>query len=360
MPSNSASNADTDQSEAFRYELGTLNREIVLASFDRRDDYARVRFPPRAPNQGLHQAGDSVDPILAAWKNFRLTTTDRDLDAEKQDRLHDGQLYRLNRQARGEVIHHPPPPPVRRSEPALNPILSNPGNADPLALAKALQFKGAYKAAKGRPPMSSPRGNFSQSGLSGRGNHAVRGGGGFSSGGNGRNAPTQTGGLNPHADIHADQRYAPRRKRASVVRGGPSTGQPLPMLGHALPKRPANTMRPPPHTVHGRNGIQHQSNGVHAAPIMDRTNSSMSSASMASSTMGSSASGTIFATGRRPPTAPVGRLATPEEFMAAARKNGLVGSKFAPKPEDKPKDKPAEPKAEPTKGGGLSGSKFAA
>ncbi|OJD33549.1 negative regulator of dna transposition protein [Diplodia corticola] len=374
MPGKSTSNAgaasdvDRDQFEAFRYELGTSNRETVLASFDRRDDYARMRFPPRTPNPGSHQANVPADPVLAGWKNFHLTTTDRDLDAEKQDHLHDGQLFRLNRQARGEAIHHPPPA-VRRSEPSLNPLLNNPGNADPLALARALQFKGSYKAGKGRPPISNPHASSAPLGSVGRGGYAGRGRGGSVLSSNGRNGPTQSGTLNPHADIHADQRLPARKKKASVVGGGMSTVQARPMLGAAFTNRPTNNLRPPPAQInHGRNGIPNQqlSKGAHVAPMMDRSNSSRSTASMASSTVGSSSSGALFATGRRHP-APVGNLATPEEFMAAVKKNGLAGSKYAPKPEDKKNQqektettKPAEPKIKSTMGGGLSGSRFAA
>ncbi|KAB2570033.1 hypothetical protein DBV05_g11295 [Lasiodiplodia theobromae] len=298
---------DNDQSDAFRYELGTFNRESVLASFDRGDDFARMRFPPATPNQIFGRVGNPANPLVAGWKNFHLTTTDRDLDAEAQDRLHDGQLFRLNRQARGEVIKQPVRkqydpnstmfgPPARRSEPALNPILNNPGEADPLALAKALQFKGSYKGGKARPSVSSPR----------------------------------------------------------------------PLASNNRPFAPSGPSRRGGYAVSGRAGYIPNNTG-HNAPMMDRANSSMSSVSMASSTVGSSSSSAILATNRRhPPATKAGQLASPDEFMAAVKKSGLAGSKYAPKEENKKEEQQkteatesTEPEMQSAVKNGLSGSKYA-
>ncbi|TKA73384.1 hypothetical protein B0A49_08033 [Cryomyces minteri] len=43
-----------------------------------------------AANIGQHELEDRINP----WKNFKMTTEDRDLEAEKLDSLHDGQLHR--------------------------------------------------------------------------------------------------------------------------------------------------------------------------------------------------------------------------------------------------------------------------
>ncbi|KAF9637247.1 putative negative regulator of dna transposition protein [Lasiodiplodia theobromae] len=387
---------DNDQSDAFRYELGTFNRESVLASFDRGDDFARMRFPPATPNQIFGRVGNPANPLVAGWKNFHLTTTDRDLDAEAQDRLHDGQLFRLNRQARGEVIKQPVRkqydpnstmfgPPACRSEPALNPSLNNPGEADPLALAKALQFKGSYKGGKARPSVSSPRPlasnnrPFAPSGPSRRGGYAVSGRAGYIPNNTGHNGMTRPGSLNPHSDIHADQGLPTRRKKASVVRGGGSIGHAVqPVGGATTTNRPFSNQRPPAQVNRGRNGIPSRqqfsknnngdsANGAHIAPMMDRANSSMSSVSMASSTVGSSSSSAILATNRRhPPATKAGQLASPDEFMAAVKKSGLAGSKYAPKEENKKEEQQkteatesTEPEMQSAVKNGLSGSKYA-
>lgn len=75
MPDKSAGNpgvaqgVDNDQSDAFRYELGTFNRESVLASFDRGDDFARMRFPPAPPNEIFRRAGHPANPLVTGWKS---------------------------------------------------------------------------------------------------------------------------------------------------------------------------------------------------------------------------------------------------------------------------------------------------
>lgn len=367
---------DEDQADAFRYELGTFNRENVLASGDRGDDFLRMRYQPRALSQPMRQAGGPENALLAGWKSklastsrlypllslitamidFHITTTDRDLDAEKQDHLHDGQLFRLNRQARGEVIqppqrnHHGPngnmfgPPHVGRNQPALPQILNNPGqNVDPLALAKALQFKGSYSGGKGRGRVSTQNGqpnNFAPSGPAILGGYGSRGRGGHSPGG--KNSTGPLGRLNPHADIHADQglpsqRGVNRNKHSSTIRGNqvvqPMHCQPMVIMNNC--GRNGGPVQQ--HMVQRMNGASF-SNGTLIAPVMNRTNSSMSNTSRASSAMASNSSGAIFSTGRRPPPqTKAGKLATPDEFMAAVRDGGLSASKHAPKTREEPK-----------------------
>lgn len=235
--------------------------------------------------------------------------------------------------------------------------------------------KGSYKGGKARPSVSSPRPlvpnnrPFATSGPPRRGGYAASGRGGYIPNHTGHNGMTRPGSLNPHSDIHADQGLPTRRKKASVVRGGGS-------IGHAV--QPVSNLRPPAQVNRGRNGIPSRqqsskhtngasANSAHTAPMMDRANSSMSSVSMASSTVGSSSSSAILATNRRhPPATKAGQLASPAEFMAAAKKSGLAGSKYAPKEESEKEEQDkaeatgsTEPKMQSAEKNGLSGSKYA-
>lgn len=58
---------DKDQAHAFRLELGASHREQVVASFDVRDAYARVRHQPFAANKPMRQPGGSSNPALSGW-----------------------------------------------------------------------------------------------------------------------------------------------------------------------------------------------------------------------------------------------------------------------------------------------------
>lgn len=87
---------------------------------------------------------------------------------------------------------------------------------------------------------------------------------------------------------------------------------------------------------------------------MARTNSAISTA-----TSGTNSSRAIFATGQRAPQQH-GALASSDEFMAAVRKSGLIGSKYAPGGNaTKPKDEEDKPEADPSPKSGLAGSKYA-
>ncbi|KAH7061329.1 hypothetical protein B0J12DRAFT_290599 [Macrophomina phaseolina] len=297
--------------------------------------------------------------------DFHITTTDRDIDAEKQDRLHDGQLFRLNRQARGEAIQQPQrrdhgpnrtmfgPPPSRNSRPALPPILDDPGkDADPLALAKALQFKGSYSG-KGRgrtPAQSNQSNNLAPSGPPMRGVYGNTGRGGYRRDSSGRNGAGRLGSFDPHTDIHTDQgltspRGASRKKNTSVVRANNKMATSMlgNHVGQPMQNRSIFTLN-----NHCHNGVHTQqpavqrtnaasfSNSTRAALVMDRTDSSISTTSRGSSVVESSPSGAIFTTSRRPPslTDKIGKLASPEEFMAAVKGVGLGASKYAHKMQD--------------------------
>lgn len=61
---------DEDQAHAFRLELGTFNRENLLASGDVKDHYLRMSHPPpSAQPKPMRRAGGPENAILSGWNS---------------------------------------------------------------------------------------------------------------------------------------------------------------------------------------------------------------------------------------------------------------------------------------------------
>ncbi|KAF2245454.1 hypothetical protein BU26DRAFT_532985 [Trematosphaeria pertusa] len=107
--SSNPTDTDTNTFYAFTTELADLGRERfdhdTAAIGDR--DFAFYATAPVNVRQG--RAPQGLESQVFAWNTFQYTTEERDDREELKGALHDGQLHRANRAARGEQA----PEPVR-------------------------------------------------------------------------------------------------------------------------------------------------------------------------------------------------------------------------------------------------------
>ncbi|KAK5162489.1 hypothetical protein LTR04_003615 [Oleoguttula sp. CCFEE 6159] len=106
----SAEQREREMAELAIADLGVATRDRVSTM-----DFVEQEAGPRidilrpcteearyAARIGQHELEDRINP----WKNFKMTTEDRDLEAEKLDSLHDGQLHRAKTHQRLTETQH--------------------------------------------------------------------------------------------------------------------------------------------------------------------------------------------------------------------------------------------------------------